>query len=120
MIYYEGEKMEILYQVLHNEFKKKYNWDIEYTYDEEIVLKPHTESNVIFKIQNKTITVVMDKQNKTINNSYCNTILKNIYKYYFQFLITNFIRKRPTKIYSLFLLSFFQLNSSDRKYYPLY
>lgn len=118
MIYYEGEKIEILYQVLHNEFKKKYNWDIEY--NQEIILKPKKEKRILFKIQAKNITVIVDGQYKTINNNYCNTVLENIYKYYFQFLITNFIRKRPTKIYSLFLLSFFQLYSSDIKYYPLY
>ncbi len=120
MIYYEGEKIEILYQVLQNEFKRKYDWDIEYKYREEIVLKPKKETCIFFKIHKKTTTIIINGQIKTINNSYCRAMIRNIYKYYFQFLITNFIKRRPRKIYSLFLLSFFQLDSSEIKYYTLY
>jgi hypothetical protein len=120
MIYYEGEKIEILYQVLQNEFKRKYGWDIQYKYKEEIVLTPKERTCVLFKIHKKTTTIIIDGQMKTINNSYCRAMITNIYKYYFQFLITNFIKNRPTKIHSLFSLSFFQLDSSEIKYYTLY
>lgn len=120
MIYYEGEKLEILYQVLQNEFKRKYDWGIEYKYKEEIVLKPKGGACILFKIHKKTTTVIIDGQIRILNNHYCRTIIRNIYKYYFQFLITNFIENRPTKLHSLFLLSFFQLHSSEIKYYTLY
>ena len=120
MIYYEGEKIEILYQVLQNEFKRKYCWDIQYKYKEEIVLKPKGGTRILFKIHKKTTTIITDGQIRTINNTYCRAMITNIYKYYFQFLITNFIKNKPTKIHSLFLLSFFQLDSSEIKYYTLY
>ena len=120
MIYYEGEKIEILYQVLQNEFKRKYGWDIQYKYKEEIVLTPKERTCVLFKIHKKTTTIIVDGQIRTINNTYCRAMITDIYKYYFQFLITNFIKNRPTKIHSLYLLSFFQLPSSEIKYYTLY
>jgi hypothetical protein len=116
MIYYEGEENDILYQILQNEFKRKYNWGIEYKNNNDIILQPNKEKRILFKIQKKSITVIIDGQKRT-RNSFYNTVIKNIYKYYFQFLITNFIWNRPTKIYSLLILLFFQLHTSDTKYY---
>ena len=84
MIYYEGEKIEILYQVLQNEFKRKYCWDIQYKYKEEIVLKPKGGTRILFKIHKKTTTIITDEQIRTINNTYCRAMITNIYKYYFQ------------------------------------
>ena len=83
MIYYEGEKLEILYQVLQNEFKRKYDWDIQYKHRMEIVLKPKGETGMLFTIHKKTTTVIVDGQIRTINYNHCRTMIRNIYKYYF-------------------------------------
>lgn len=115
MIYYIGKEDDILKRLLKKEFQRKYNWEVNYDQN-NIFLRPRKE-NITFQIYRQCITITTPEKKIIKNNIYYNKIITNIYKYYIQYIITKFISHRPTKIYSLFLLSFFQLNTLDTKFY---